>query len=62
MVAYSLAFGGRSSRQFGARVAADGTITILGQTRKPFFFRPRRELNDQHTPNSFRRRSRLGEK
>jgi hypothetical protein len=31
-----------------------------GQTREPFF-PASRELNDQHTPESFRRRSRLGE-
>jgi hypothetical protein len=32
----------------------------LGQTREPLFW-PYRELNNQHTPESLRRRSRLGE-
>jgi hypothetical protein len=40
-------------------MAADGTITILAA--RILFFRPCRELMSQHTPESFRRRSRLGE-
>jgi hypothetical protein len=61
MVAYSLAWVAGVRAHSGREAAADGTITILGQTRKPLLFWPRRELNTQHTPNSFRRPSRLSE-
>jgi hypothetical protein len=61
MVAYSLAWVAGVRAHSGREAAADGTITILGQTRKSLLFWPRRELNAQHTPNSFRRPSRLGE-
>src|SRR5690348_3056030 len=61
MLANSLAAAAGARARSGREAAADGTIAILATRSNPLFW-PCRELNEQHTPESFRRRSRLGEK